>query len=61
MARKYSYFVEKVPAKWGFTILASSQYAITTSDAFGFGVEHIADGIIRFRRHVQNGVLRRFC
>jgi len=60
MARKYSYFVKKVLAKWGFTILASSQYAITTSDAFGFGVEHIADGILRFRRFVREGVLRRF-
>ena len=50
MARKYSYFIKKVLAKWDFTILVSSQYAITTSDAFGFGVEHIADGILRFRR-----------
>ncbi len=40
--------------------MATSQYAITTSDAFGFGIEHIADGIIRFRRFVRNGVLRRY-
>jgi len=60
MARRYSYFVKKVLSKWDFTILAVSQYAITTSDAFGFGVEHIADGIIRFRRYVRNGVLRRY-
>ena len=60
MARKYSYFVKKVLAKWDFTIVVTSQYAITTSDAFGFGVEHIADGIIRFRRFVRNGVLRRY-
>jgi KaiC domain protein len=30
------------------------------SDAFGFGVEHIADGILRFRRVVRKGVLRRY-
>ena len=60
MARRYSYFVKKVLSKWDFTILAVSQYAITTSDAFGFGIEHIADGIIRFRRFVRNGVLRRY-
>ncbi|MHC1586410.1 MAG: KaiC domain-containing protein [Candidatus Hecatellaceae archaeon] len=60
MARRYSYFVKKVLSKWDFTILAVSQYAITTSDAFGFGVEHIADGIVRFRRFVRNGVLRRY-
>jgi len=60
MARRYSYFLKKVLSKWGFTIMATSQYAITTSDAFGFGIEHIADGIIRFRRFVRNGVLRRY-
>lgn len=60
MARRYSYFVKKVLAKWDFTIMATSQYAITTSEAFGWGIEHIADGIIRFRRFVRNGVLRRY-
>jgi len=60
MARKYSYLIKKVLAKWDFTVVVTSQYAITTSDAFGFGVEHIADGILRFRRFVRNGVLRRY-
>ncbi|MEM2104469.1 MAG: KaiC domain-containing protein [Candidatus Bathyarchaeia archaeon] len=60
MARRHSYFVKKVFSKWDFTILATSQYAITTSEAFGWGVEHIADGIIRFRRFVRNGFLKRY-
>jgi KaiC domain protein len=60
MARKYSYFIKKVLHPWNFTILATSQYAITTSDAFGFGIEHIADGIIRFRRAIREGVLKRY-
>jgi KaiC domain protein len=60
MARRYSYCVKKILAKWDFTVFVTSQYAITTSDAFGFGVEHIADGIIRFRRFVRNGILRRY-
>ena len=60
MARRYSYFVKKVLSKWGFTVMATSQYAITTSEAFGWGVEHIADGIIRFRRSVRSGVLKRY-
>jgi len=60
MARKYSYLIKKILAKWDFTVVVTSQYAITTSDAFGFGVEHIADGILRFRRYVRNGVLRRY-
>ena len=60
MARKYSYQVKRTLSKWNFTIMVTSQYAITTSDAFGFGIEHVADGIIRFRRFIRGGRLRRF-
>jgi len=60
MARKYSYFFKKILYQWGFTVFATSQYAITTSEAFGFGIEHIADGIIRFRKIVRRGVLKRY-
>jgi len=60
MARRYAYYVKRMLSRWNLTILATSQYAITTSDAFGFGIEHIADGIIRFRRFVRGGRLRRF-
>ncbi|MCI2413717.1 MAG: KaiC domain-containing protein [Candidatus Aramenus sp.] len=60
MARKISYYLKRVLYKWKFTILATSQYAITTSEAFGFGVEHVADGIVRFRRSLKDGRLRRF-
>lgn len=60
MARRYSYFIKKVLSKWSFTIIAVSQYAITTAESFGWGVEHIADGIIRFRRILRSGELRRF-
>lgn len=60
MARQYSYVLKKMLSKWDFTILATSQYAITTSEAFGFGVEHVADAIIRFRKSVKDGILRRY-
>ncbi|MEZ0290306.1 MAG: KaiC domain-containing protein [Sulfolobales archaeon] len=60
MARRYSYAVKRVLYRWDFTTLMVSQYAITTGDAFGFGVEHVADGIIRFRRAVRKGVLKRY-
>lgn len=60
MARKYSYYVKKIFYQWNFTVLATSQYSITTSEAFGFGLEHVADGIIRFRKSVRGGRLRRF-
>jgi len=60
MARRHSYFIKRVLSQWDMTILMTSQYAVTTSEAFGFGVEHVADGIIRFRRSVSGGVLRRF-
>lgn len=60
MARRYSYKVKNTLYKWMFTTIAISQYAITTESAFGFGVEHVADGIIRFTKKVINGKLRRF-
>lgn len=60
MARKYAYQVKRTLSKWNLTTLVTSQYAITTSDAFGFGIEHVADGIIRFRRFIRGGRLRRF-
>ncbi|MCR8432641.1 MAG: KaiC domain-containing protein [Crenarchaeota archaeon] len=60
MARRFSYYVKRALSPWNMTVLATSQYAITTSDAFGFGIEHVADGVIRFRRSVRDGVLRRF-
>ncbi len=60
MARKYSYYVKRVLYRWDFTALLVSQYAVTTSLGFGFGVEHVADGIVRFRKAVRGGVLRRY-
>jgi len=60
MARRHSYYIKKVLSQWGFTMFLTSQYAITTSEAFGFGLEHISDGIIRFRRAVREGRLRRY-
>ncbi|MGC9134508.1 KaiC domain-containing protein [Caldisphaera sp.] len=60
MARVYSYNIKRVLYKWDFTALLTSQYAITTSSAFGWGVEHVADGIIRFGRRIINGELRRY-
>ena len=60
MARRYSYYVKRVLYRWDFTALLVSQYAVTTSLGFGFGVEHIADGIIRFRKAVVRGELKRY-
>ncbi|MGC8947979.1 MAG: KaiC domain-containing protein [Thermoprotei archaeon] len=60
MARRDSYNVKRTLYKWGLTVLATSQYAITTGEAFGWGIEHVADGIIRFRKTIKNGVLKRY-
>jgi KaiC domain protein len=59
-AREESYIVKRILSKWNLTIYATSQYAITTGGAFGWGLEHIADGIIHFRRRLVNGVLVRY-
>jgi RecA-superfamily ATPases implicated in signal transduction len=60
LARKYSYAVKRVLYRWDFTVLMTSQYAITTSSAFGWGLEHVADGIIRFGRRIVSGELKRY-
>ncbi len=60
MARKYSYTVKRRLSRWNLTIIATSQYAVTTSLGFGFGIEHVADGIIRFKKTIIGGELRRF-
>ncbi len=60
MARKYSYYVKRVLYRWDFTALLVSQYAVTTSLGFGFGIEHVADGIIRFRKAIVKGELKRY-
>ncbi len=60
MARKISYYLKRSLDKWWFTTYMTSQYAVTTSQAFGFGIEHVADGIVRFRRIIRGGRLRKF-
>jgi len=60
MARRMSYFVKRVLHKWDVTALLVSQYAITSSLSYGFGLEHVADGIIRFKKLITKGKLRRF-
>ena len=59
MARKYSYTVKRVLYKWDFTALLVSQYSITTGEAYGWGLEHIADGIVRFTRRIVDGQMVR--
>jgi len=59
-AREQSYIVKRILNRWGLTIYATSQYAITTGTAFGWGIEHVADGIIHFKRRVAGGVLQRY-
>ncbi|MCU7788588.1 MAG: KaiC domain-containing protein [Pyrobaculum sp.] len=46
MARKYSYQLKIATHRDNVTALLTSQYAPTTRQAYGFGLEHIADGVI---------------
>jgi KaiC/GvpD/RAD55 family RecA-like ATPase len=46
MARKFSYQLKIATHRDNVTALLTSQYAPTTGQAYGFGLEHIADGII---------------
>jgi len=46
MARKYSYQLKIATHRDNVTALLTSQYAPTTKMTFGFGLEHIADGVV---------------
>ncbi len=46
MARKYSYQLKIATHRENVTALLVSQYAMTTRATYGFGLEHIADGVI---------------
>ncbi len=46
MARKYSYQLKIASHRENVTAYLVSQYAPTTGMTFGFGLEHIADGVI---------------
>jgi KaiC domain protein len=45
MARKYSYDLKISTHRENVTAYLVSQYAMTTKSTFGFGLEHIADGV----------------
>jgi len=45
MARKYSYELKVAIHRENVTAYLVSQYAMTTKSTFGFGLEHIADGV----------------
>jgi KaiC domain protein len=45
MARKYSYELKIAAHRENVTTYLVSQYAMTTKSTFGFGLEHIADGV----------------
>jgi KaiC/GvpD/RAD55 family RecA-like ATPase len=45
MARKYSYELKIATHRENVTAYLVSQYAMTTRSTFGFGLEHIADGV----------------
>jgi len=47
MARRITYSMKVRLAKMSPTVIATLQYAVTTGSSFGFGAEHIADGIIQ--------------
>jgi len=47
MARRITYNLKTRLVKMEPTVIGTLQYAVTTSASFGFGAEHIADGIIQ--------------
>ncbi len=60
MARKYSYELKLSVHRSNVTTLLTVQYAPTTGRAFGFGLEHIADGVLELWTNIENGRLVRY-
>ncbi len=46
MARKFSYQFKIAAHRDNVTAYLTSQYAMTTKSTFGFGLEHVADGVV---------------
>jgi len=59
MSRQIAIEMRKYFWNVGATVYATSQTSSMTGNAFGWGIEYIADAILRFRKDVRNE-LRRF-
>jgi len=60
VARSVVMMLKRVLSGLGTTSFLVSQVSVTERGFGGPGVEHAADGIIRFRRSISRGVLKRF-
>lgn len=58
MSRKYFRFIKRRTQNWFNLVIVTSQLAIGTSRAFGFGIEHGVDGIIRTGEYFENGEMK---
>lgn len=58
MSRKYFRFIRRRLKVWFNLVMVTSQLAVGTKMAFGFGVEHGADGIIRVGKYFENGEMK---
>ena len=58
MSRKYFRFIRRRLKVWFNLAIITSQLAVGTNKAFGFGVEHGADGIIRVGKFFENGEMK---
>jgi len=58
MSRKYFRFIRRRLKVWFSLVIVTSQLAVGTKMAFGFGVEHGADGIIRVGKYFESGEMK---
>lgn len=53
-------YMYDISTEYGNFVAGDALAICHNSEAFGWGIEHIADGIIRFRRSIREGYLRRY-
>ncbi len=58
MSRKFFRFIKRQTQIYFDLVLITSQLAIGTSHAFGFGIEHGVDGILRTGEYFEDGEMK---
>jgi KaiC/GvpD/RAD55 family RecA-like ATPase len=58
MSRKFFRYIKRKLKIWFSLVFVTSQLSVTTNRAFGFGIEHLTDGILRTANYIEDGEMQ---
>jgi KaiC/GvpD/RAD55 family RecA-like ATPase len=58
MSRKFFRYIKRKLKIWFSLAVVTSQLSVTTNRAFGFGIEHLTDGILRTANYIEDGEMQ---